>query len=31
MEALGVEHDIELAVDFQDVALAERAGDDFHG
>ena len=31
MEALGVEHDIELAVEFHDIALAERAGDDFHG
>jgi hypothetical protein len=31
MEALGVEHDVELAVDVDDIALAERTGDDFHG
>ena len=31
MEAFGVEDDVELAVDFDDIALAERAGDDFHG
>src|SRR5262249_15046157 len=31
MEAFGIEDDIELAVEFDDIALAERAGDDFHG
>jgi hypothetical protein len=31
VEALGAEHDVELSVDFNDIALAERAGDDFHG
>ena len=31
MEAFGVEHDVELAVEFDDIAFAERAGDDFHG
>src|SRR5262249_47266022 len=31
MEAFRVEDDVELAVEFDDIALAERAGDDFHG
>ena len=31
MEAFGVEDGVELAVEFDDIALAERAGDDFHG
>src|SRR5262249_12818826 len=31
VEAFGVEDDVELAVEFDDIALAERAGDDFHG
>src|SRR5262245_48784083 len=31
VEAFGVENDIELAFEFDDIALAERAGDDFHG
>ena len=31
MKALGVEHDIELAVVFHDIALTQRAGNDFHG
>ena len=30
METLGVEDDVELAFEFDDIALAERAGDDFH-
>src|SRR5262249_46495444 len=30
VEALGVEHDVELAVEIDDVALAERRGDDSH-
>src|SRR6185503_9514433 len=30
MEALGVEHDVELVIEFDDIALAERRGDDFH-
>jgi hypothetical protein len=31
VEALGIEDDVELAVDFDDIALAERTGDDLHG
>src|SRR5262249_43725307 len=31
MEAFGIEDGIELALEFDDIALAERAGDDFHG
>ena len=31
MEVLGGEHDVELAVDLDDVALADLAGDDFQG
>jgi hypothetical protein len=31
MEAFGVEDDVELAVDFDDIALPERASDDSHG
>ena len=31
MEAFGVENDVELVVEFDDIALAKRAGDDFHG
>src|SRR5262245_17500212 len=30
MEALGVQNDVELAVDLDDIALTERAGDDSH-
>jgi hypothetical protein len=30
MEVLGGEDDVELAVDLDDVALADLAGDDFH-
>ena len=31
MDILGSDDDSELAVDFDDIAFAERAGDDFHG
>jgi hypothetical protein len=31
MEAFGVENDVELIVEFDDIAFAQRAGDDFHG
>ena len=31
VKAFGIEDGIELAVDFDDIAFAERAGDDFHG
>src|SRR3954447_20170302 len=31
VEAFGVENDVELVVEFDDIALAKRAGDDFHG
>jgi hypothetical protein len=31
VEAFGAEDDIELAVEFDDIAFAERAGDDSHG
>jgi hypothetical protein len=31
VEAFRVQNDIEFAVDVDDIALAERAGDDFHG
>jgi hypothetical protein len=31
MKAFGVEDDVELALEFDDIALAERAGDDSHG
>ena len=31
VEALGIENDVELAVEIDDIAFAERAGDDFHG
>jgi hypothetical protein len=31
MDILGGDDDPELAVDFDDIALAERTGDDFHG
>src|SRR5215216_7368699 len=31
MEAFGVEDDVEFVVDFDDIAFAKRAGDDFHG
>src|SRR5256714_4956515 len=30
METFGVQHDVELAVEFDDIALAERRGDDSH-
>ena len=31
MEAFRSEHDVELAVDLKDIALADGAGDNFHG
>src|SRR5215813_13794635 len=31
METLGVQHDVELAVELDDIAFAKRAGDDPHG
>ena len=31
MKAFGIEDDIELAVDLDDIALAERTGDNLHG
>ena len=31
MDVLGRHDDAELAVDFDDIAFSERAGDDFHG
>jgi hypothetical protein len=31
VEAFGIEHHVELAFDFQNVALADRTGDDLHG
>src|SRR5262249_14458420 len=31
MKAFGVEDDVELALEFDDIALPERAGDDSHG
>jgi hypothetical protein len=31
MDILGSDDNSELAVDFDDIAFAERAGDDFHG
>ena len=31
MEVFGLENDVELAVELDDIAFAERAGDDFHG
>src|SRR5262249_46884607 len=31
VKAFGIEDDVELAVDFDDIALTERAADDFHG
>src|SRR5260221_8749254 len=30
VKAFSIEDDVELAVDFDDIALAQRAGDDFH-
>jgi hypothetical protein len=31
VEAFGAEDDVELAVEIDDIAFAERAGDDSHG
>ena len=31
MDILGRDDDAELAVDFDDIAFSQRAGDDFHG
>jgi hypothetical protein len=31
MDVLGCHNDPEFAVDFDDIAFAQRAGDDFHG
>jgi hypothetical protein len=31
MDILGSDDNSELAIDFDDIAFAERAGDDFHG